>query len=61
MATPISIIIVGMTFNHKGNLHLADIFGINQIIIEPEITDSRDIVIIGFITAGDSTDDEQGL
>jgi hypothetical protein len=55
------IIIIGIIFNHSGSLHLVLIFGINQIIEAPEITDSIDMVIIGLITAGISTDEDCAL
>ena len=59
--TPTSIIIVGMIFIHRGSLHLALIFGIIHTMTDPDTTDKTDIVTIGLITAGDSTEDEHGL
>jgi len=59
--TPINMVIVGMIFIHIGSLHLDDIFGRSQIIIEPDITDIMDIIIIGFTTFLSSVVDEHGL
>jgi hypothetical protein len=50
-----------MIFIINGSLHLEDIFGISQIIIDPDAIDSIDIVTIGLMTDIDSTEDEWGL
>jgi len=61
ISVPINIIIVGIIFIHNGRLHLVDMFGINQNIIEPDAIDRIDIVTIGFTTAGNSIDEEHAL